>query len=121
MKEVHNAMDNDKIRDRGNKKWQGFFMPEHISLLRQIQIDNQKIPMPLLDDYQVQEFEEGIKYAKEYKLPVELVVHDNGFAENLAGLIQSFDQLNHQIKIIMKNGEFEYINFSDIMDVKIID
>ena len=30
-------------------------MPEHISLLRQIQVENQKIQMPLLDDHQLQD------------------------------------------------------------------
>ncbi|GIN41536.1 YolD-like family protein [Heyndrickxia oleronia] len=112
-------MNNDKIRDRGNKKWQGFFMPEHISLLRQIQVENQKIQMPLLDDHQLQEYEEKINYAKKYNCPIEFVVFDNGFIETLIGLIHSFDQLSSQIKITMDDGEFEYINFGEIMDIKL--
>ncbi|NEY99226.1 YolD-like family protein [Heyndrickxia shackletonii] len=115
-------MDIDNIKDRGlAKKWQGFFMPEHVEGLKQMWIDQKKIQMPLLDDYQIQEFEERIKYAKDYKLPVEFTLFDNGFTDVIIGRIHSFDQLKQKIKLILDDNTVEYILFSEIMNVQIQD
>lgn len=114
-------MDFDKIKDRGLKKWNGFFMPEHVEGIKQIWIDEKRIQKPLLDDYQVQEFEERIHFAKEKKLRIEFTVFDNGFTEVFNGKIHSFDQIKHQIKLLLDDNSFEYILFGEIMDVQIKD
>jgi len=112
---------NDNIKDRGLKKWQGFFMPEHTEGLKQMWIGQKKIQMPLLDDYQIQEFEEKIKYAKEFKRPIEFTVYDNGFVETITGIIHSVYDLKKRIKLILDPTTVEYILFSEIMNVQIID
>lgn len=107
------------IKDRGIKKWQGFFMPEHVEGLKQMWIDEKKIQMPILDDYQIQEFEERIHFAKENKIPIEFTVYDNGFVEKITGIVHSVDQIKQRIKLILDFNEVEYILFSEIMNVRI--
>lgn len=45
------------LRDRGNKKWHGFFMPEHIKALIDVQMDYQRVPRPHLDEGQIEDLE----------------------------------------------------------------
>jgi len=96
-------------------------MPEHVEGLKQMWIDSCEIQKPLLDDYQVQEFEERIGYAKENKLPISFTVYDNGFVETFTGIIHSVDQIKQRIKLILDFNEVEYILFSEIMNVRIND
>lgn len=113
--------DIDKIKDRGlAKKWQGFFMPEHVEGLKQMWIDSCKIQKPLLDDYQIQEFEERIHFAKENKLPIEFTVYDNGFVETITGIIHSVDHVKQRIKLLLDPTTIDYILFSEVMNVKIM-
>ncbi|MEK5394038.1 YolD-like family protein [Margalitia sp. FSL K6-0131] len=114
-------MDLDNLKDRKMKKWRGFYMPEQVSMVKQMWIDEKKIQMPLIDDYQVQEFEEKIHFAKENKLPIEFTVFDNGFTEIISGKIHSFDGIEKKIKLIMHDNTFEYILFPEIINVKLID
>ncbi|MEK5390230.1 YolD-like family protein [Margalitia sp. FSL K6-0131] len=114
-------MDSDKIKDRGLIKWHGFFMPEHVEGLKQMWIDQKKIQKPLLDDYQVQEFEERIRFAKENKLPVTFTVYDNGLVETFTGIVYSVDQIKQRIKLLLDPTTVEYILFSEIMNVQMND
>ncbi len=96
-------------------------MQEHVEGLKQMWIDSCKIQKPLLDDYQVQEFEERIRFAEENKLPIEFTVYDNGFVEKITGIVHSVDQIKQRIKLILDFNELEYILFSEIMNVRIND
>lgn len=38
------------MKDRGLKKWHGFFMPEHISMLKHYEMEDLKVQKPVLDE-----------------------------------------------------------------------
>jgi hypothetical protein len=109
------------IRDRKMKKWQGFMMPEHIRALKILELESQKIEMPLLDEYQLQEFDERIHYSMDYHFPVEFTFLIEGFEHKIVGYVHYFDQLKRQINVKTLDGPGEYINFDNIMNVKVID
>jgi hypothetical protein len=46
------------LRDRGKVKWQGFFMPEHIKMLREANFDKHKQSRPHLDDSQIEDMKQ---------------------------------------------------------------
>jgi hypothetical protein len=46
------------IRDRGNIKWQGFFFPEHVKMLKDAQREYDKSPRPILDEGQIDDLEQ---------------------------------------------------------------
>ncbi|MGE6260331.1 YolD-like family protein [Heyndrickxia sporothermodurans] len=52
------------IKDRGMKKWHGFMMPEHVEVLNEMWIENQKIKMPVWDEKQIAELEQLIRLLK---------------------------------------------------------
>ncbi|GIN37772.1 YolD-like family protein [Heyndrickxia oleronia] len=113
-------MSNDDIQDRGMKKWHGFMMPEHIGELKQAWIDSQKINMPLFDEDRIFEFEQLIRYAKDYNLYVDLSLFDDGFERKLFGYISSIDQLKKDIKVVTVEG-IEIVRFDKILNVTVID
>ncbi|MCM3454387.1 YolD-like family protein [Heyndrickxia oleronia] len=113
-------MSNDNIHDRGMKKWYGFLMPEHVAETKQMWIDSQKIKMPLFDEDRILEFEQLIRYAKDYNLYVDLSLFDDGFERKLFGYIRSIDQLKKEIKLITEEG-IKIVRFDKILNVTVID
>ncbi|MFH5779037.1 YolD-like family protein [Heyndrickxia oleronia] len=113
-------MSNDNIHDRGMKKWHGFMMPEHVGELNQVWIDSQKINMPLFDEDRILEFEQLIRYAKDYNLYVDLSLFVDGFKRKLLCYIKSIDQLKKEIKVVTEGG-IEIIQFNKILNITVID
>ena len=113
-------MSSNNIHDRGMKKWHGFMMPEHIGELKQAWIDSQKINMPLFDEDRISEFEQLIRYAKDYNLYVDLSIYEDGFEKKLLCCIKSIDQLKKEIKVVTVEG-IEIIRFDKILNITVID
>jgi len=109
------------IKDRGMMKWHGFFMPEHSRELKKIHQDDKKIKMPLLDEYQLQEYEEKIIYAMEYRLPIEIKLYNGGFEELISGHVHYVDQIKRKFNVKDTHDQVHYVPYDEIMDVKIID
>ncbi|GIN38434.1 YolD-like family protein [Heyndrickxia oleronia] len=110
----------NNIHDRGMKKWYGFLMPEHVAETKQMWIESQKINMPLFDEDRISEFEQLIRYAKDYNLYVDLSLFDDGFETKLFGYIRSIDQLKKEIKLITEEG-IKIVRFDKILNVTVID
>ena len=82
------------IRDRGKLKWQGFFIPEHVKMLQDLKIDDQKLDKPIIDEYQIEEFEQRICLAMEYSYRVTIKTWESGFFKVYKGLIHRLDEIN---------------------------
>ncbi|NYV67299.1 YolD-like family protein [Bacillus sp. Gen3] len=113
-------MSKNNIHDRGMKKWYGFLMPEHVAETKQMWIDSQKINMPLFDEDRILEFEQLIRYAKDYNLYVDLSLFNDGFERKLFGYISSIDHLKKEIKVVTEEG-IEIVRFNKILNVTVID
>ncbi|PLS17634.1 YolD-like family protein [Bacillus sp. M6-12] len=86
------------IRDRGKVKWQSaFFMPEHVSLLRAMKTDYHRIDKPVLDEYQIEEFEQKMCLAMEFTYQVKIQVWNAGRILEYKGLILKLDELSKRI------------------------
>ncbi|MGV3464302.1 MAG: YolD-like family protein [Heyndrickxia sp.] len=109
------------IRDRGNKKWVSLMLPEHVKMLKDMSVDLKRQNKPVLDEYQIQEFEERIKYAQEFKLPLEFFLFENGFIKNTVGRVMKMDPLEKKIKIKTVNDNVEFVYFNEIINVQIKD
>ncbi|MCI1745117.1 MAG: YolD-like family protein [Heyndrickxia oleronia] len=113
-------MSNNNIHDRGMKKWYGFLMPEHVAETKQMWIESQKIKMPIFDEDRISEFEQLIRYAKDYNLYVDLSLFDDGFERKLLCCIKSIDQLMKEIRVVTEEG-IEIVRFDKILNVTVID
>jgi hypothetical protein len=111
-----------KIRDRGKIKWAfAFGMPELIKAQRELWRDSERVAKPLLDIYELEEFDQRIAYAMEYNLAVRLTVWDDGFTSEITGAINRVDPITHELRIEVKPGEFERVAFEDVISVVVVD
>lgn len=80
-------MDIENYKDRGRKKWTAMMLPEHISMLKEMNIDYEKESKPILDEYQLQEINEKIGTTVEFHMPLIFELWIDGFDEVFRGVI----------------------------------
>ncbi|MDR7001427.1 YolD-like family protein [Neobacillus niacini] len=110
------------IRDRGMKKWQfAFGMPELIKGQRDLWRDQERIVKPIVDVYELEEFDQRISYAMEYNFAVIITIWSDGFTSDINGRIHYLDPITHQLRVEAESGEFHRINFDDVIGVVVVD
>ncbi|MFJ7471102.1 YolD-like family protein [Peribacillus frigoritolerans] len=111
------------IRDRGLVKWQAaLIMPEHKALNEIVgEVDYFLNKKPLLDEYQVEEFENNIHYAMEYHLPIRFRLHNEGKPQELHGYCVYIHPVTKELRIQKKDCSFEYIQFAEIIEITVED
>lgn len=109
------------IRDRGTKKWTAMMLPEHVSMLKVAWTNYDKTTKPNLDEYQLQEIDEKINRAVEYRLPVIFELWYDGFSQDLEGVIKKVDHINNLVWISELNGDLHKIKYKSIISVEFVD
>lgn len=105
------------IRDRGKKKWQGFFMPENIKMLKDLWLDDKKTPKPHLDDTKVEEMERLLTESMATEMLLEITTWKNGFFTSHVGFVKKIDSLDKKIQMQDEQDSIIYLNFLSITDV----
>ncbi|SMQ80669.1 YolD-like protein [Bacillus sp. OV166] len=110
------------IRDRGKLKWQpASFLPLAFEMQREMFKDQERQERPLLDQYQMEEFDQRICYAMESNQAVKLNVWADGFIMDVTVRIHYVDPITHRLRVEVKPGEFERIAFEDVVGVTVVD
>ncbi|AYA77316.1 YolD-like family protein [Bacillus sp. Y1] len=104
------------IKDRGTKKWQGFFMTEHTELLRELNTEYNFVKKPIVDEYQMAEFDERICYAMEYALPIKFTIWEAGKTAEVVGRVHYVDVNAKQVRLADTR-----INMADVIAVEVVD
>ncbi|MCQ6281718.1 YolD-like family protein [Bacillus sp. EB600] len=86
------------LRDRGNKKWRVFLMPENIKMLKELRLDDLKTPRPLLDETKIEEMERLLSESLKTQMLLE-ITWKNGFFTARVGLVKKIDPLKKKIQI----------------------
>lgn len=102
------------IRDRGTqKKWQGFFMPEHVAMLRQAETDYQRQPRPELDPLQIEEMQNLLQESLEHGTSIEITIWKGGFFTKRVGVVKRLSPIEKTITCIDElNSNFQISFFS---------
>ncbi|MFI8496485.1 YolD-like family protein [Peribacillus butanolivorans] len=111
------------IRDRGIIKWKAAIMlSEHKALNKKLcEEDNFLNKKTVLDDYQVEKFENNIQYAMEYHLHIIFILHNEGNPQELHGHCVYIHPVTKELRIQKKDSSFEYIKFTEIIGVLVVD
>ncbi len=64
---------------------------------------------PILDEYQVEEFENNIHYAMEYHLPISFRLDNEGNSKEWHGYCVYIHPVTKELGVQMKDSSFEYI------------
>ncbi len=107
------------IRDRGNIKWQGMFLPEHVKLLREYDRESKKKVKPELDEQQLELMQEIICDAMEYNLNLCFTYFYNDDFRLMIGKVQYVDLYRGELRVMDKHNEVHRLRFMDLLDVKI--
>lgn len=109
------------IRDRGKMKWQSAsFIPLVFEMTNEMFKGQSRTSKPILDEHQTEEFDLRIAYATEYNHAVKLTVWDDGFTYDITGRVHYADLLTHELRIELKPGEFERVEFDSVVGVKVL-
>jgi hypothetical protein len=107
------------LRDRGNIKWQGMFLPEHVKALRGYQLELSKKEKPVLDEQQLEIIENTINEAMEFNQTLNIVYFRNGEYELVVGKIHFIDTYQQEIRIVDMFEEVIKVPFKNLIDVKL--
>jgi hypothetical protein len=109
-------------KDRGVKKWApASFMPEGFAMIGEMYRDQERQEMPLLDEYQIEEFDRKVCYAMEYNLPVRFSVWEDGFVIELVGRIHRRDEITRELRVKLDDGTFDRVKAGELVGVEVIE
>ncbi|NRG44592.1 YolD-like family protein [Bacillus sp. CRN 9] len=104
-------------RDRGKMKWQSvFFMPEHVKILKDVEIDANKTSKPQLDEHQLEEIQIVIMESLDYALPIKISIWENGFTNHMTAIVDNLDMIKKEIRVEIQNDyEMKCIHIDKII------
>ena len=108
----------ENIRDRGNSKWAGLMLPEHVVELRRWQNEDHYEERPPLNDFDVEAIQHEIEVAQKRECEVHVKLWDKGRVILYMGVIR---EVNVESKWITVDSPFgrDRMPVKDIIDVKI--
>ena len=106
------------LRDRGMKKWQGFFLPEHIKLVKEEFENQNKIKQPILDEDKLNDIDILIHEGMEDNLLLKFSLFNDGYINTLLGRTVYIDYLNNKLRIQDEKDQIHYVSVSKLVDVE---
>lgn len=110
----------EQLRDRGNIKWQGLMLTEHVKLINEWKEEDDYIQQTLLDDWELQQIQEEIEVAYTRQCIACVTIWRDGMHRPYIGKIS---ELNQRLSYISVEGPFgeDRIPVSDIVKVECTD
>lgn len=121
MKKMNNQfkMQGD-IKDRGNIKWQGLMLPEHIQMLREWYKEDEEVKRPELDEFDLQLIQEELDIALKRKCEVLIETWREKQLFKHRGVIERID-VSHRELVYESPFGMERLSLDEIVGVTLID
>ncbi|WP_025783289.1 YolD-like family protein [Sporosarcina sp. D27] len=110
----------DQNRDRGKIKWTAMMLPEHISLLREWQKEDDYVKQPDLTDFDLQDIQEQLESAMMRKCMTQIRSWKEGKVTGYLGTVEEID-VHKQLIVLQDPFEIERILATDIIAVQHVD
>jgi hypothetical protein len=96
-------------------------MPEGFSMLREMYRDQEREPIPMIDEYEIDEFDRRVCYAMEYGLPVRFSVWEDGFVLEIVGRVHRRDEVTRELRVELADGTFDRVKAGEMVGVEVIE
>lgn len=113
----------NKLTEGSNMRWESMRMilPEQKEALKQMELEDSKVPRPVLDEYELQEIGNSIQAAhKDHKL-IEITYWKDGFIKKITGNVAKIDTVYKRLKMNDTFGISWQYDFKNIVGVQISD
>ncbi|WP_408008316.1 YolD-like family protein [Pseudalkalibacillus sp. A8] len=107
-------------KDRGMMKWQGFCLPEHVTLLDGFDRNTIASPRPFLSEEQTEEIERQIIYSLQNNTFVKITIWKEGFFTSMIGKVKKIDPIQKTIRIQGEHDTISTVLFFNISEVKAV-
>lgn len=117
-------MRDDNLKDRGTIKWTAMMLPEHVSLLRELESTLNRVKRPVLDMAQIEDMERVICEAMELNNPVQFAVFkplpflngpEMGEVIYIEGKIHYINQIRKVFHGVDSRGDTNFIKFGMLL------
>ncbi|MED1740845.1 YolD-like family protein [Bacillus swezeyi] len=117
-------MRDDNLKDRGTIKWTAMMLPEHVSLLRELESNHNRVKKPVLDPAQIEDMEMIISEAMEFNNTVQFSVFkpppllngpETGEIIYIEGKIHYINQQRKLFHVMDLKGDTNFIKFEDVV------
>ncbi|WP_209300539.1 YolD-like family protein [Lentibacillus salicampi] len=103
--------------DRGSIKWTSLMMPEHIELLKEMWVEDDKNSKPVLDEQQVEFLNVQLQEAFEDQDTVCLRIYENDAMIELTGVVAKLDNQTSSVLLNRFNRPDKRIAFQNILQL----
>ncbi|MEC3608749.1 YolD-like family protein [Bacillus glycinifermentans] len=120
-------MRDDNLKDRGTIKWTAMMLPEHVSLLRELETNLNRVKRPVLDMAQIEDMERVICEVMEINSTVQFSVFkplpflngaETGETINIEGKIHYIYQIRKVFHVVDSKQDTNLIKFEGVAGVK---
>ncbi|WP_047153777.1 YolD-like family protein [Aneurinibacillus tyrosinisolvens] len=105
------------INDRGNIKWQGFFLPEHKEMLAQLHEEQFDVEKPELDEQKLLEMSQQIAEAIQEHNQIAITYHKAKRYHSVTGVVEKADGFAQTLHIRTNDGDLVHLPLSSITDI----
>lgn len=121
MKKLNNQFKmHGEIKDRGNIKWQGLMLPEHIQMLREWYKEDDEVKRPELDEFDLQLIQEELDIAAKRKCEVLIETWRDKQIFKHRGVIERIDPAHRELVYESPFG-MERLVLDEVVAVTLID
>lgn len=107
--------------DRGMMRWAPFSaIKEQFEGLNEINDKQNEVPMPILDEQQLEEINDVVCVAMSENLEVSISYHKQKKIQLETGYIHYYDTSRNELRVIDKHDKLQYININYITNIKYI-
>ncbi|GED04275.1 hypothetical protein BAT02nite_39190 [Bacillus atrophaeus] len=108
------------IKDRGLMKWAtSMMLPEHNEMLKQLNLEMEKMKRPENDEQQIEEMGLTINEAKQRNQLLSISYFKNGHISSLTGFVSSFKHIERQMLIKTNDGHIKAVSVNDLIEVEL--
>nr|WP_318540939.1 YolD-like family protein [Terribacillus saccharophilus] len=106
------------VNDRGKIKWTSLMLPEHVEILQQMGRDIGKAKPPIMDEEQLEELEQKVRYIQVGKTKAKMLYRKGPNVEHASGIVTGLKQFEQYLLLDTKNSLYPIrIPFDHIIDI----